>query len=162
MNSKDDSNILVKLKSKDGQIFEIEDKCLDRAKFFENLKDIMNLNNEINVDVDSTNLKRIIEYLKHYLNEEPEKIPKPLTSSDLKQVLNEWDYTYISSVSLGETIDLINAANYMGIEGLVHLCSSRIAFEMNNCSIEEARAKFGVVTDMSEEELKEYNTYPLD
>ena len=54
MNSKDDSNILVKLKSKDGQIFEIEDKCLDRTKVFKNLKDIMNLSNEIKVDVDNT------------------------------------------------------------------------------------------------------------
>ena len=151
MNSKDDSNILVKLKSKDGQIFEIEDKCLDRAKFFKNLKDIMNLSNEINVDVDSKSLKRIIEYLKHYLNEGPKVIQKSLPSSDLKQVLNEWDYNYISPLSLEETIDLINTANYMGIEGLINLSSSRIASEMTNCSIEEARQKFGIrPPDMAE------------
>ena len=162
MNSKDDSNILVKLKTTDGQLFEIEENCLDRAKFFKDLKDIMNLNNEIKVDADSKSLKRIIEYLKHYLNEEPKEIPKPLPNSDLKQVLDEWDYNYISPLSIEETIDLINAANYMGIEGLINLCSSRIASEMTNCSIEEVRAKFGIQPNMTEEEIKYYTKYPLD
>lgn len=33
---------------------------------------------------------------------------------------------------------------------------------MINCSIEEVREKFGIVPDMTEEEMAEYDTYPLD
>ena len=137
-------------------------KFLDRVKLYIELKDILNLNEEIKVNVDNKPLEKIFEYLKHYANEEPKVIPKPLPNNDLKQVLNEWDYDYITSLSLEETIDLINAANYMNIKELVELSSARMAWEMTNCSIEEARMKFGIIADMTEEELQEVDKYPLE
>ena len=57
---------------------------------------------------------------------------------------------------------MVNAANYLGINELVNLTSARLASEMINCPIEEARAKFGIVPDMTEEEMAEYDKYPLD
>ena len=156
------SNIL-KLKSSDGKIFEIEESVLKRANFFKQLKDILNPNEEINIkDVNSKELIKIIEYLKHYQNEEPKSIPRPLPSSDLKPVLSDWDYNYISLISLEECIDLVNAANFFGIKELVGLACARISSEMTNCSIEEARAKFGIVSDLTEEEMEEYDKCPLD
>ena len=156
------SNIL-KLKSSDGKIFEIEENCLKRATFFKELKDILDPNEEINIkEVDSKTLIKIIEYLKHYQNEEPKNIPKPLPNPDLKQVLSEWDYEYINPISLEECFVLVNSANYLGIENLVNLASARIASEMINCPIEEARAKFGIESPLTEEELEEYDKYPLD
>ena len=159
----DSNSNIIKLKSSDGKIFEIEENCLKRANFFKELKNILNPDEEINIkDVDSITLIKIIEYLKHYQNEEPPEIPKPLPSPDLKPILNEWDYNYISQISLEEAIDLVNAANYLGIEKLVNLASARLASEIINCPIEEARAKFGIVPNMTEEELAEYDNYPLD
>ena len=157
-----DSNIL-KLKSSDEKIFEIDEICLKRSNFFMSLKDILNLNEEIDIkNVDSKTLYKIIDYLKHYQNEEPKFIPKPLPGPDLKPILGEWDYNYIIPISLEESIDLVNAADYLGIRGLVNLTSARLASEMINCPIEEARAKFGIVPDMTEEEMAEYDRYPLD
>ena len=52
-----------------------------------------------------------------------------------------------------EIIDLINAANALDIKELVTLCSTRLASEMMNCSIEEVRQKFGIVADMTQEEM---------
>ena len=49
----------------------------------------------------------------------------------------------------------------MCIKELVDLCSVRLASEITNCSVDEARAKFGIVPDFSEEEIKEYDKYPL-
>ena len=156
------SNIL-KLKSSDDEIFEIDENCLQRSNFFIQLKDILDPNEEIDIkNVDSKTLSKIIEYLKHYQNEEPNIIPKPLPTSDLKQVLIEWDYNYIIPISLEECIDLVNAADYLGIADLKNLASARIASEMINCPIEEARQKFGIVPEMTEEEMTEYNKYPLD
>ena len=142
MEAGEDKNNLVKLKTTDGEIFTIEENCLDRAKFFKELKQIMDLKEEIKVEVSSKNLKKIIEYLKHYANEEPQKIPKPLPNPDLKSILNEWDYNYIISPPLEDIIDLINAADYMNIQELVDLLSARVASEMTNCSPDEAREKF--------------------
>ena len=162
MDSKDANSNLIKIKSSDGQIFEIEERGLDRAKLFKELKEILNLKEELPFDVDSKNLKKIIEFLNYYIYEIPKAIPKPLPSSDLKQVLSEWDYNYIISLSIEEIVDLVNAANYMNINHLINLACSRLASEMTNCSMEEAREKFGIHADMTEEEMHEYDHYPLD
>ncbi len=153
-----------KLKSKDGVQFEVEEKYLQNSKFLMGLmEDFKDSDEELNInDVTGATLTKVIEYLKHYETEKPKEIPKPLPNSDLKPILLEWDYNYISGLKLEEVIDLINAANFLDIPDLVNLASVRIASEMTNCSIEEARAKFGILPDMSEDEMKEYNKYPLD
>ena len=159
----DNNSNIIKLKSSDGKIFEIEENCLKRANFFKELNNILNPDEEINIkDVKSNTLIKIIEYLKHYQNEEPKEIPKPLPSPDLKPILNEWDYNYISPISIKDAIDLVNAADHLGIEKLVNLVSAKLSSEMTNCSLEEARAKFGIVPEMTEEEVAEYENYPLD
>ena len=154
---------LIKFISSDGKIFEIKENCLKRSGFFNELKDILNLNEEIPLArADSKNLCLIIEYLNHYENEEPREIPKPLPGPDLKPVLSEWDYNFIMPLTLEETIDLVNTANYLNIPELVNLASARLAYEMINCTIEEAREKFGIKYDMTEEEIQEMDNYPLD
>ena len=37
-----------------------------------------------------------------------------------------------------------------------------MAHEMCNCEVEEARKKFGIECDMTEEEIAEIDKYPLD
>ena len=113
-------------------------------------------------EVDGKNLEKIIEYLKHYENRKPKEIPKPLQSPDLKQVLEKWDFDFITPLSLEECIELVNAANFLDIPDLVNLASVRLASEMMNCSVEDARNKFGIPCDMSEDEIKEMDQFPLD
>ena len=154
---------MIKLKSSDGEIFEVEENYLNKSKVLCELKEFLKPDEELYVkEVEGKTLSKVIEYLKHYVNEEPKEIPKPLPSADLKQLLSEWDYNYISPFSLYETVDLVNAANYLDINGLVNLASARVASEMINCSVEEARKKFGIKEDMTEEELNEMDKYPLD
>ena len=154
---------MIKLKSSDGEIFEVEENYLNKSKVLCELKEFLKPDEDLLVkEVEGKTLSKVIEYLKHYVNEEPKEIPKPLPSADLKQLLSEWDYNYISPFSLYETVDLVNAANYLDINGLVNLASARLASEMINCSVEEARKKFGIKGDMTEEELNEMDKYPLD
>ena len=61
-----------------------------------------------------------------------------------------------------DTVDLVNAANYLDIKDLVNLASAKLASEMISCSVEEAREKFGIKSNMTEEELVEYDKYPLE
>ena len=159
-----DAEITRKLKSKDGKLFEVEEKILKGSEFLAKLiNDFPNDNEELNIaEVDSKILSKIIDYLKHYETEKPKEIPKPLPSPDLKPLLSEWDYNFITPIPLDQTIDLINAANYLNIGDLVNLCSGRLAYEMINCTVEEARKKFGIDSDMTEEEMREIDKYPLD
>ena len=61
-----------------------------------------------------------------------------------------------------DCIVLVNAANYFDIPELVNLACARLASEMINCSIDEAREKFGIKSDFTEEELQEMDKYPLN
>ena len=156
--------IPIKLKSSDGKVFEVNDKILSLSKF---LKDMIDNNREIDQEitinkVDAKNLEKIIEYLKHHEIEKPKAIPKPIPSNDIKSFLSEWDYNFINTLSIGEAVDLINAANFLDIGDLVSLTGAKLAAEMMTGSIEEVREKFGIKTGMTEEELEELDKYPLD
>ena len=152
------------LKSSDNKEFTLEKICAEKSGTLSSIiKDYTDLSEPITLmDVDSKNTERIIEYLREYKDKNPKNIPKPLPSGDLKSILSPFDYNFISNISLEEVIDLVNAANYMQIEDLVHLCSARIASEMLIGTVEEVREKFGIKTDMTEDELKQYEEYPLD
>ena len=118
-------------------------------------------------EVDAKNLDLIIQYLEHYKDMEPKEIPKPFPERTdeefLKGLLNdEWTYNYLTNQSLEDLINLINAANYLQIDGLINIIAAKLAHEMCNCDIEEARVKFGIECDMTDEEIAEIDKYPLD
>ena len=159
----------VKLKSSDGKIFEVPIDILQKSKLFADINQSdEDEENEIELkEVDGKNLERIIEYLKHYKDIEPKEIPKPFPERTddafLRSILNDdWTFDYIQSMTLDEAINLINAADYLQIDGLIKILAAKLAHEMCNCDGEEARRKFGIEGDMTEEEIVEYDNYPLD
>ena len=158
------TSVMRKLKSEDGQLFEVEENILCVSKY---LKDLITLypdpDSEININqVDGKNMSKIIDYLRHYENSKPKEIPKPLTSGDLKPILPAWDYNFINSLSLEECIDLANSATYLHINGLINLSTAKLASEMMNGTVEQVREKFGIKSDMTEEEMKHFEKYKLD
>ena len=159
------SSGLRKLKSADGQVFEVDESILKTSKYLRDLieNNYPDLDQEININqIESKYLCKIIDYLRHYENIKPKKIPKPLTDSNLKSILSQWDYTFINSMSLEECIDLLNGANLLEINGLINLSSAKIASEMLNGPIEQVREKFGIKSDMNPEEQKRYEKYKLE
>ena len=159
----------VKLKSSDGKIFEVPIDILQKSKLFTDInQNDEDEENEIELkEIDGKNLERIIEYLKHYKDIEPKEIPKPFPERTddafLRSILNDdWTFDYIQSMTLEEAINLINAANYLQIDGLINILTAKLAHEMCNCDVEEQRRKFGIECDMTEEEIAENDKYPLD
>ena len=159
----------VKLKSSDGKIFEVPIDILQKSKLFADINQSdEDEENEIELkEVDGKNLERIIEYLKHYKDMEPKEIPKPFPDRTddafLRSILNDdWTFDYIQSMTLEEAINLINAANYLQIDGLINILTAKLSHEMCNCDVEEQRRKFGIECDMTEEEIAENDKYPLD
>ena len=160
---------IVKLKSKDNQIYEVSIDLLEKAKLISGIvEDASDEDDTIFLrEIDEINLIRIIDYLVHYQKEEPKEIPKPFPERTddafLRSILNDdWTFDYIQNMTLEEAIDLVNAANYLEIDGLINILAAKLAHEMCNCEVEEARRKFGIECDMTEEELAEYDNYPLD
>ena len=159
----------VKLKSSDGKIFEVPIDILQKSKLFTDInQNDEDEENEIELkEIDGKNLERIIEYLKHYKDIEPKEIPKPFPERTddafLRSILNDdWTFDFLQNMTLEEAIHLVNAANYLEIDGLINILAAKLAHEMCNCEVEEARKKFGIECDMTEEEIAEYDKYPSD
>ena len=160
---------IVKLKSKDNQIYEVSIDLLEKAKLISGIvEDASDDDDTIFLrEIDEINLIRIIDYLVHYQKEEPKEIPKPFPDRTddafLRSILNDdWTFDFLQNMTLDEGINLINAANYLEINGLINILAAKLAHEMCNCEVEEARRKFGIECDMTEEEIAEYDKYPLD
>ena len=154
----------VKLITSDNVTREVDVNLLKKCIL---LKDSQGGEEVILNEVDAKNLDLIIKYLEHYKDMEPKEIPKPFPERTdeefLKGILNdEWTYNYLTSQSLEDLINLINAANYLQIDGLINIIAAKLAHEMCNCDVEEARQKFGIESDMTEEEIAEIDKYPLD
>jgi S-phase kinase-associated protein 1 len=86
---------------------------------------------------------------------------KILIIANLLDVTDEWDVTFINSVDLDTTFDIINAANYMDIKPLLDLSCAKIASLMKGKTAEEIRQMFNIECDLTEEELKEYEEYQI-
>ena len=159
----------IKLKTSDDVVIEVEAAILKKSKLILFLvEECQDENSEIKLkEVDSKNLELIIQYLQHYRDMEPKEIPKPFPERTddefLRGILNdEWTFNYLQSQSLEGLIHLVNAANFLQIDGLINIIAAKLAHEMCNCEVEEARAKFGIECDMTEEEVAEIDKYPLD
>ena len=158
----------VKLKTSDNIIKEVDSDILMKSKLLEGLmKDFEEEEIFTLPDVDSKNLDLVIIYLEHYKDMEPKEIPKPFPERTdeefMKGILNDqWTYDYLTNQTLEELINLVNAAYYLQIEGLLNIIAAKLAHEMCNCEVEEARKKFGIECDMTEEEIAEIDKYPLD
>ena len=76
-------------------------------------------------------LAKIVEYMNEHKGTEATIIEKPLRSKVMKDVVNyEFDATFIDSVdehARQDLYDLILAANYMDIKGLLHLGCAKVA-----------------------------------
>ena len=159
----------VQLKTKDNKIFEVPVDILKKAKLISESLDEAYEKKEVIFlrEVDSVCLEKIIEYLKHYKYFDPKEIPKPFPERTddafLRGILNDdWTFDFIKQFTLEELVNLVNSANYLQIGGLVDIIAARMGQEMCNCELEEARKKFGIECDMTEEEIDEIDKYPLD
>ena len=157
----------VKLMSSDGKIFEVPDTILQKSTLLKELTtdkegEVITLK-EVNEEC----LKRIIEYLYHYKDFEPKEIPKPfpeiVDANFFRSILNdEWTFNFLNNLSVEEAINMVNASNYLQIDGLINLLSAKLSYELSNCSVEEAKQKFQIEGDLTPEEIEEFDKYPLD
>ena len=155
---------IVKLKSYDGKLYEVPYDVIKKSKLLENSNEDENviLLNEI----DSKNFDLVLQYLNHFKDKEPKEIPKPFPERTdeefFRSILDDdWTYNFLQ-MSIEDAISLVNAADYLQLDGLINLLAAKLAHEMCNCEVEEARRKFGIECDMTEEEIEEYDKYPLD
>ena len=143
----------ITLISSDSQRFEISQKAAMRSEIIkDSIESSRNDHIEFNVNnVKGDVLKKVVEYLEHYENEEPKLYEKPLSSSNLKECVDEWDYNYIN-IELDDACYILSAANYLNINPLLQLTCAAVAARIKGKTTEEIRQTLHITNDFTPEE----------
>ena len=157
------------MRCSDGVVREVDILLFKKSKLLRDIiEDYLEEDSEILLlKVDSKYLDLIVQYLEHYKDMEPKEIPKPFPERTddafLRGIVNDdWTFNYLKNMSIQEAINLINAADYMQIDGLINILAAKIYHEICNCDLEEYMKKCGIETNLTEEEIAEIDIYPLD
>mmetsp|Transcript_34997 Transcript_34997/g.68730 ORF Transcript_34997/g.68730 Transcript_34997/m.68730 type:complete len:181 (-) Transcript_34997:256-798(-) len=96
-------------------------------------------------------LQKIVSYLCHHENNPPSEIQKPLKSTNMRDIASPFDADFVE-VDQELLFDLVLAANFMDIQGLLDLTSAKIASMIKGRSVEQIRTTFNIENDFSPEE----------
>mmetsp|Transcript_5467 Transcript_5467/g.8028 ORF Transcript_5467/g.8028 Transcript_5467/m.8028 type:complete len:164 (-) Transcript_5467:208-699(-) len=149
----DDSEPVI-LKSKDGGSIEIP---YEAAKLSELVRDSVEEDErEVQVLRVSTDcLAKVVEFLKHHVEEPMVAIPTPLGGSSFEEIVKPlWYKTFVDLEERAMIFDLLTAANYMGIKPLLDLTCLKVTFELTGKSADEIRELLNLPKLTTEEEAK--------
>ncbi|XP_038712426.1 SKP1-like protein 1B [Tripterygium wilfordii] len=135
----------ITLISSDGERFEVEEAVALKSQTVKHMiEDECGDNGIPTPNVTSTILAKVIEYCKKHVD----------SSSSEDEGLKNWDAEF-AKVDLATLIDLIWAANYLNIKGLLDLTCQTVANMMKERSPEEMRKIFHIKNDYTPEEEEE-------
>jgi len=151
----EDSQLIVHLVSQEGDSFDVD---LRVAKMSELVKAMIDDETEEDEapeiplpNVKSPVLAKVIEFCKHYQSEPMNDIEKPLKSSNMHEVVQDW-YADFVNVDQQVLFEIILAANYMDIKPLLDLTCATVASMIKGKTPEEIRQTFNIVNDFTPEE----------
>jgi len=135
----DDSGDSFILVSSDKQQFELDRKSAKLCKFIQVI-----LQGDENAKIIDTPqvigdiLKVVVEYLKQHAGAEPDPLPMPVRSTQMKDVTPfPWDGEWIDKFTPADVFEIILAANYLDVKSLLHLGCAKIATEIKKLPREE-------------------------
>ena len=162
-NNEELSDFMITLESSDKVKLNISNKLIGLSELLKTMYDDDDdddddddhdfTNKDTNVilpNVNSKNLKIIINFMEMYSKNPFKEIPKPLESNNLSEVVGK-EYMNILPKNNLELIELLNSANYMHITSLMNLCCAFIASTIKGKSIEEVEEEWGNL-DLTDEE----------
>ena len=101
--------------------------------------------------VDSSTMKKVIEFCEHYQVEAMSEIAKPIQTNDFSKLVPEW-YNEFTNIEYTLLFQIVEAANYMDIPPLMNLICAKIASMIKDKSIEQIRETFSIENDLTPEE----------
>lgn len=157
-----DDGRTVKLRSKDGDEFELSAKaakqsaliktsieCEDDEEEEEDHEECIDI-----IKVGSSCLEKVVEFLKHHSEEPMDAIETPLSGNTLDEVVKQNWYRNFIGVEQSMVFELVTAANYMEIQPLLDLACLRVSVELMGKTAEEIRVMLNIPKMTAEEEQK--------
>ena len=135
---------ILTLVSKVNQEFELEHKYCMLSDYISKLINLDAEQTKISINVSSTLLKFIVEFLTYYLEHPFDQLQKPVPKdfNKLKFInqQNVFEDTHYITMIINPEIDLIqlvHIANYLGIQSLLELVCARVAHIIRDMTKEE-------------------------
>jgi alkylhydroperoxidase/carboxymuconolactone decarboxylase family protein YurZ len=141
----------VSIQSKEGKIYKVSRKA---AFLSEMMKEIPE-DCVIPLNEDSKTIEKIIEYLEHFNGNNPQEIQKPLLSTEMKKITDEWSAQFIDKLTIEELVNLTAAAHYIQSECLLNLCCAKMVALCKGKSENEIFKVFGVDPEYFSTEKKD-------
>ncbi|GMI66084.1 ARABIDOPSIS SKP1 HOMOLOGUE 1, UFO INTERACTING PROTEIN 1, S phase kinase-associated protein 1 [Hibiscus trionum] len=139
----------ITLKSSDGESFEVDEAVALESQTIKHMIEDDCADNGIPLpNVTSKILAKVIEYCKKHV-ESPKTDDR---SAD--DYLNAWDADFVK-VDQATLFDLILAANYLNIKGLLDLTCQTVADMIKGKTPEDIRKTFNIKNDFTPEEEEE-------
>ncbi|KAK1306588.1 SKP1-like protein 1B [Acorus calamus] len=156
----DNNTAIITLKSSDGEEFDVPREVALMSVTVRNLiEDDYDKKNIPLYNVESRVLVKVIEYCKRHC-------PATTTTTNSSEAMTEeekkkqeeeleaWDKEFVN-MDYDQLFIVINAANYMVVEGLMDIACRKVADRIRRLSVEEVREVFGIENDFTEEEEAE-------
>ena len=143
----------IVLVDKEGGRQEVDSRVLEMSEYIKEKKSNHDIENNTLVldNISGTTLSRIITFCTYHLDNPLAEIERPLKSSNMRDVVSEWDANFIN-ISVDELMDLIVAANFLIIQPLLDVACAKVASLIKGKSPEEIRTTFKIVSDFTPEE----------
>lgn len=146
----------VKLRSADGEFFEVDAEVAFSSLTVKNMIEDTGASAPVPVpNVNSKVLSKIIEYCSFHV--EQDRKAKGADDHAKRQIEDEsakWDKEYIA-VDQAVLYELILAANFLNIKGLLDLCCQSVADIIKGKTPEQIRQYFHIKNDFTPEEEEE-------
>ena len=142
----------VKLVTMDGETIEVDKDIACKSVLVRGIVEDNDVNDEIPLPtVKKDILEKIIEYCEYIHKNAAPEIDKPLRSSNLSDVVNEY---FANFVNLEQEVlfELIMAANFMDIKSLLELACAKVSSIIKGITIPEIRKYFNIENDFTPEE----------
>ncbi|KAH9249077.1 hypothetical protein BASA81_013196 [Batrachochytrium salamandrivorans] len=146
---------MVRLSSSDAQEFTVAKDIAYQSVLIKNMLEDLGDDEDASIplpNVAGTVLAKVIDYATHHKDDvppPPEDENKNITKSS--EDIDEWDKEFIN-VDQGTLFEIILAANYLDMKGLLDLGCKTVANMIKGKTVEEIRKTFNIVNDFTPEE----------
>jgi len=160
----------VRLQSLDGEVFEVETEIIKLSNTIKTMLEDLGVEDEESEteiiplpNVNAAILKKVVQWCTYHKDD-----PPPLEEDDNKEKrtddIGSWDAEFLK-VDQGTLFELILAANYMDIKGLLDVTCKTVANMIKGKTPEEIRRTFNIKNDFTpqeEEQIRKENAWCED
>ncbi|KAF5897339.1 S-phase kinase-associated protein 1, partial [Clarias magur] len=146
----------IKLQSSDGDMFEVDVEIAKQSVTIKTMLEDLGMDDEGDDDpvplpnVNAAILRKVIQWCTHHKDD-----PPPPEDDENKEKRTDdipvWDQEFLK-VDQGTLFELILAANYLDIKGLLDVTCKTVANMIKGKTPEEIRKTFNIKNDFTEEE----------